>query len=333
MSIYSNVTEQDLINSRKPAEQQKNQRALKIKNRISKQTDDVILAVCLSPITKKLDEVNKSTQEVGEIIKKSQPSQNVKTILQNSESETPAIRNTNISRSLLDTLTHMKGNKNFFKLVEDDGEVFWNTIPIKALGENMISIKDQEYDKKPIIPKYFTNTDLTTKNMSDGDRSIVYDVLKNTGFFSMKHTKGLKSARMRDALYDLPKSIDKIQNPPLPAIENVEDSSDLEGRGVKTIIPSNVIDIYTRLKVLLGLKLSGHTDTLTEASNLIDELYKGGEIQNKQQYGKTRNKFSKIKIITKIIVFKPECTYEYESTSIILINYLYKCNYTILSII
>ena len=39
-------------------------------------------------------------------------------------------------------------------------------------------------------------------------------------------------------------------------------------------MPSIIIDIYNRLEILLGLKLSGHTDTLTEASNLIDELYK-----------------------------------------------------------
>ena len=247
MSIYSNVTEQDLINLRKLAEQQKNRRALEIKNRILKQTHDVKLAESLSPITKKFDEINKSTQEVGEIIKKSQASQNIKTILQNSESQTPAIKNTSISRSLFDNLIHMKRNKNFFKLVEDDGEVFWNEIPIKALGENMISNKDQEYDINPIIQKYFTITNLTTKNMSDEDRSIVYDILKNIGFYSMKHTKGLNSARMRDALYNLPKAIDKIRNPPLPAIENVEDSSDLEGRGVNITIPSNIIDIYTRL--------------------------------------------------------------------------------------
>ena len=71
MSIYSNVTEKDLINLRKLAEQQKNQQALKIKNRIFKQTYDVILAESLSPMTKKLDEVNKSTQKVGNIIQKS----------------------------------------------------------------------------------------------------------------------------------------------------------------------------------------------------------------------------------------------------------------------
>ena len=66
----------------------------------------------------------------------------------------------------------------------------------------------------------------------------------------------------------------------------------LKGQGIeKIIIPSNLIDIYTRLEILLGLKLSGHTDTLTEASNLIDELYKRGEIQNKRQYRNALNKF------------------------------------------
>ena len=49
------------------------------------------------------------------------------------------------------------------------------------------------------------------------------------------------------------------------------DSDELLGEGVKIIIPSNVIDICTRLEIILGLKLSGHTDTLTEASNLRDK--------------------------------------------------------------
>ena len=58
---------------------------------------------------------------------------------------------------------------------------------------------------------------------------------------------------MKDALYAVPKAIDRIRNPPLPTTENVEDSSDLEGEGVKIIIPSNIIDIYTRLGgVFLG---------------------------------------------------------------------------------
>ena len=68
MSIYSNVTEQDMINLRKLAEQQKSQRALKIKNRILKQTHDVKLAESLSPITKKLDTLYESTKKFGEIV-------------------------------------------------------------------------------------------------------------------------------------------------------------------------------------------------------------------------------------------------------------------------
>ena len=108
MSIYCNVSEQDLINLRKVAKPQNNQRALKIKNRILKQTHDIKLAESLSPITKILDEVNKSTQEslspinkkVGEIVIKSE--------VEDGNTQKPAIENTNISRSLLDTLTHMK---------------------------------------------------------------------------------------------------------------------------------------------------------------------------------------------------------------------------------
>ena len=165
---------------------------------------------------------------------------------------------------------------------------------INPLGDNRIRIKDQEYDISLDIQAYFTNTKLTTKFLDNFEKETVFDIIQNVGFYENIPKIGFKAARMKDASYDLPKAIDKFRNPPLPAIENVEDSSDLEGEGVKISIPSNVIDIFTRLEVLLGLKLSGHTETLTEASNLIDELYKRGEIQSKQQYRNTPNKFSTI---------------------------------------
>ena len=50
--LFSNVNEQVVINLRKLAEQQKNQRALKTENRILKQTHHINLAESLSPITK-----------------------------------------------------------------------------------------------------------------------------------------------------------------------------------------------------------------------------------------------------------------------------------------
>ena len=126
--------------------------------------------------------------------------------------------------------------------------------------------------------------------MDDEDKLIIFNILKNVGFCDNIHKIGIKSTKMRDALYNLPKEIVKIHNPPLPAIENGSDN--LQGEEVKIIIPSNIIDIYTRLEILLCPKLSGQTDTLTEASNLIDEIYKRGEIQNKQQYRNALNKLS-----------------------------------------
>ena len=45
-----------------------------------------------------------------------------------------------------------------------------------------------------------------------------------------------------------------------------------------------MIDIYTRFELLLGLKISEHTDTHTEASNIVDEIYERCEIQNERQY-------------------------------------------------
>ena len=117
---------------------------------------------------------------------------------------------------------------------------------------------------------------------------------KKEGFYPMTQNKRLNSARMKDVLYNLPKAIEKIRNPPLASIENVGESYEevfdgLDGQGVENIIPSDKIDIYTRLKILLGLKLFGHTNTVTEASSPIDELYKRGEIQNKLQYRNAPN--------------------------------------------
>ena len=54
MSIYPNVTEQDLINLPKLAEKQKNQPAPKIINRILKGTHDVKSVENLSPFYKEV---------------------------------------------------------------------------------------------------------------------------------------------------------------------------------------------------------------------------------------------------------------------------------------
>ena len=107
----------------------------------------------------------------------------------------------------------MKRRKKIFKTVEkDNGAVYWKQILCKPLAENRIRIKDEEYDINPKIQSNFTNTKLTNKPKDNEDRSTVYKVFKNTGLYSMRHKKGLNSARSKDALYDLPKTIGKIRN-------------------------------------------------------------------------------------------------------------------------
>ena len=110
MSIYSNVTEQDLIHLRKLAEQQKDQRALKNKNGISKQTHDVKLAERFSPITRKLDIIIETTRNLGEIITKSN--------IEDGNTQTLAIQIKIGTQPLRDLLALMKRWKNFFKLEE-----------------------------------------------------------------------------------------------------------------------------------------------------------------------------------------------------------------------
>ena len=88
MNTFSNVTEQDLFNLRK-------QNALKIKNRILKQTHDIKLAESLSPITKKLDANIESTQKIGEIVQKSD--------VDDGDTQTPAMENITSTQSKRDT--------------------------------------------------------------------------------------------------------------------------------------------------------------------------------------------------------------------------------------
>ena len=116
--------------------------------------------------------------------------------------------------------------------------------------------------------------------MDDVEKETVFDILTNFGFYDNIPKTGLQLARMRDASNNLPEAIAKIRDTLFPSNENVENSSDLQGEGIEKIeiIPPNIIDIYTRLEILLSLYLSGHTKTLTKASKLEDELYKRGEL-------------------------------------------------------
>ena len=94
---------------------------------------------------------------------------------------------------------------------------------------------------------------------------------KKTNLYNRIPSKGRMSGRDTYIKIDLDNDVRRFLN----------FDTKLRGKVVeKNIIPSNIIDIYTRRETFLGLNFSGVTDSLTEASNLLDELYKRGEIEN-----------------------------------------------------
>ena len=289
MSIYPNVTEQDLINLRNLAEQQKNRRALKIKNRFLKQTLDVKLAESLSPITKKIDEVKESTQNLGEVIEKAQPEKKPQPVIEHTSHHQPIekIEGVIYDTELENTLKNMKRNTGFFQTFEDrEHEWMWNGYPVKKLGGTEVEINDKKFNIFPGIQKVLADTsNIPMKKLNNEDREIFNKTLESIDFENCKAIRGQsKSSRYKQSKTNFEKR-------------------NLEGQGVKIIIPSNIIDIYSRFEILLGLNLSGHTDTLTEASILIDELYKRGEVQNQQQYRNLSTNFlpNKMELPSKLI--------------------------------
>ena len=175
MSIYSNVTEQDLINLRKLAQQQKEQRAEKINIRILKQTHDKKLAESLSPITKKLDTINKFTKEIGEVIKTSNSeNENNQEIVpveiesedENIQTNLRALPNSSMfSDQMTKTFGRLLSSLNSLKIIASPSGPTILGVPINTLGGDRIQIKDNIYDLTPEIYKALSDTGYTGKTM------------------------------------------------------------------------------------------------------------------------------------------------------------------------
>ena len=158
MSIYSNVTEQDLNNLCQFSEQQKNQRVPKSKNRILKQTHDNKLAESLSPITKNLDQVNETTKKRREFIKES-----------NSANETPqlAIENNQNDISLLmkERLSSLTRASNSLRLKQDDLGIMSILGTLLQTGGKKFKINDDVFELSPELHKTLSSTSYTGKTM------------------------------------------------------------------------------------------------------------------------------------------------------------------------
>ena len=172
MSVCSNVTEQDLINLRKVAEQQKEQRAPKIKNRNLKQTHDVNLAESLSPITKKLEEINKSTEKISEVIKDSNSVANNIRALPNSS---------NFSKSIQEMLRSLMRSHKSLKIIQDEsGRATILGVPFQISGVDTIKINETIYELTPEVHKALSNPLYTGNTMNNDDEFLMlYIILKD----------------------------------------------------------------------------------------------------------------------------------------------------------
>ena len=178
MSIYSNVTEQDLFNLRKLAEQQKNERALKIKNKISKKTHDVKLAESLSPITERLDTINENTKKLGDVIEKSNSKIDLKSILKNPK----------YSREMQELIGSLMRSHNSFKLIQDEsGKGTILGVPIQ-ISSDSIKINENVYKLTPEVYKALSNPLYTGNTMkNDDDFLMLYNISKDVKYTGYKY--------------------------------------------------------------------------------------------------------------------------------------------------
>ena len=218
-----------------------------------KQTHDDKLAESLSPITKKVEEVNNSSEKVGEVIKgansENEKIQEVVPVEIESEDENiqtnlRALPNSSLfSDQMTKSLGRLMSSANSLKIKSTPSGPKILRVPINTLRGDRIQIKDNIYDLTPEIYKALSYTGYTGKTMKNENdilmlNNIIRDlVYTGIGDYTSKRKTFLKIT--------LPKFVEEIQNKTFEEI--TDDSDDLQGERVKIIIPSNIIDIYTRL--------------------------------------------------------------------------------------
>ena len=146
-------------------------------------------------------------------------------------------------------------------------------VPVISLGGDKKQVNDNIYELTLEKLKALLLTSYTGKSMkNENDQRALYNFLVDVGYTG----DGDRKTNQKNFFTRLFNSFENNKK---------EEPDILEGQRFEKISnPATITDNYTGLEILLVSKLSGHTDTLTQASNLIDELYKRSEIQNKQQY-------------------------------------------------
>ena len=141
----------------------------------------------------------------------------------------------------------LMNSRNSLKITEDgSGRANILGVPIQISEGDTIKINENVYELSPEIYKVLTYTTYTGNTMKDeNDNLMMYNIIRDFGYTG---DGDRDSKRKTFFLKKLPKLVEEIQNRTFEEI--TYDSDNLQGEGVKIIIPSNIIDIYTRLEVL-----------------------------------------------------------------------------------
>ena len=144
------------------AEQQKNQRAEKIEDKILKPTHGKHLAESFTPITEKLSEVNESTEKLAEVLNKedseNENQQKMIPVEFETDDENKDIRAllkiAYSSASLRETLGFLMRSRNSLRIEQDaSGRALNLGVPIHPLAGNKIKWNYNVYEITPGIQK------------------------------------------------------------------------------------------------------------------------------------------------------------------------------------
>ena len=187
------------------------------------------------------------------------------------------------------TLDSLMSSSNFLKIKPSFPGATILGVPIYFLGGDKMRINDSFCDLSPEIHKALSATGYSGKTMENKNEISLMKKISNESNYT---GIGDKSWKIKTFFtITLPKLLKCFRNKTFD--ELINDSDNIEGERIEKIVnPSIIVDFYTRLEVLLGLKQSGHTDTLTEASNLIDEIYKRSKLKIEKLYRNALDRFS-----------------------------------------
>ena len=153
------------------------------------------------------------------------------------------------SDQMTKTLGRLMSSLNSLKIIASPSGATILGVPISTLGGDRIQIKDNIYDLTHEIYKALSDTGYTGKTKkNESDILMMNKIINDLGYTGV----GDRDSKRKTFLtITLPNIVEKIQNRTFEEI-TLDSDNDLQGQGVKIIIPSIIIDIYTRFEILLG---------------------------------------------------------------------------------